>query len=147
MHRISERVSVSFLFFFFLVETIDYLLITADSERFQLWVQRKTSLYDRNLSLTSFFDEVMNEWHSYSNDNNSALWLSKKTIKVKFGLIKTLRIFTKSSKKIFFGPPTLREKCMYSELFWSAFSRIRTEYGEMRSILVFSPNGGKCRPE
>ena len=28
---------------------------------------------------------------------------------------------------------SLREKCPYTELFWSAFSRIRTEYGvEMR---------------
>ena len=25
-----------------------------------------------------------------------------------------------------------REKCLYSELFWSVFSRIRTEYGEVR---------------
>ena len=29
----------------------------------------------------------------------------------------------------------LRETCLYSELFWSAFSRIRTEYGEMRISL------------
>ena len=27
---------------------------------------------------------------------------------------------------------SLCEKCPYSELFWSAFSRIRTEYGEIR---------------
>ena len=26
------------------------------------------------------------------------------------------------------GTLTLREKCPYSELFWSAFSRIRTRY-------------------
>ena len=26
----------------------------------------------------------------------------------------------------------MRKKCPYSELFWSVFSRIRTEYGEMR---------------
>ena len=26
---------------------------------------------------------------------------------------------------------TLREKCQYSELFWSVNSRIRTEYGEI----------------
>ena len=26
---------------------------------------------------------------------------------------------------------TLREKCSYTELFWSVFSRIRTEYGEI----------------
>ena len=28
----------------------------------------------------------------------------------------------------------LREKCPYSELFWSVFSRILTEYGEIQSI-------------
>ena len=32
----------------------------------------------------------------------------------------------------------LREKCLYSELFWSVFSRIRTEYGEIRSISPYS---------
>ena len=32
----------------------------------------------------------------------------------------------------------LREKCLYSELFWSVFSRIRTEYGEIRSIKFIS---------
>ena len=30
---------------------------------------------------------------------------------------------------------TLRENCPYLELFWSAFSHIRTEYGEIRSII------------
>ena len=29
---------------------------------------------------------------------------------------------------------SLREKCPYSELFWSVFLRIRTEYGETQSI-------------
>ena len=33
---------------------------------------------------------------------------------------------------------SLREKCPYSELFWSAFSRIRIEYMEMRSISTYS---------
>ena len=33
---------------------------------------------------------------------------------------------------------TLREKCQYSELFWSAFSRIRIEYGEIRGISPYS---------
>ena len=28
----------------------------------------------------------------------------------------------------------LREKCPYSEFFWSVFSRIRTEHREIRSI-------------
>ena len=32
----------------------------------------------------------------------------------------------------------LREKCLYSELFWSVFSSIWTEYGEIRSISPYS---------
>ena len=32
----------------------------------------------------------------------------------------------------------LRKKCLYSELFWSVFSRIQTEYGEIRSISPYS---------
>ena len=35
-----------------------------------------------------------------------------------------------------------REKCPYSGLFWSVFSRIRTEYGE-----IPSPNTGKYGAE
>ena len=39
---------------------------------------------------------------------------------------------------------TLREKCPYSELFWSAFSRIRTrilsECGKMRTIITLNTN-------
>ena len=33
---------------------------------------------------------------------------------------------------------TLRKKCPYWELFWSAFSRIRTKYGEIQSISTYS---------
>ena len=33
---------------------------------------------------------------------------------------------------------SLRKKCTYSELFWSVFSCIRTEYGEIRSIFLYS---------
>ena len=32
----------------------------------------------------------------------------------------------------------LRKKCPYSKLFWSAFSRIQTEYGEIRSVSPYS---------
>ena len=34
----------------------------------------------------------------------------------------------------------MRRKCPYSELFWSAFSHIRTEYGEIRSSYNLSYN-------
>ena len=33
---------------------------------------------------------------------------------------------------------SLREKCLYLELFWSLFSRIWTEYAEIRSISPYS---------
>ena len=35
---------------------------------------------------------------------------------------------------ILFKCMSLCEKCPYSEFFWSVFSRIRTEYGEIRSM-------------
>ena len=34
--------------------------------------------------------------------------------------------------------PSLRKKCQYLELFWSTFSRIWTEYGEIRTISPYS---------
>ena len=33
---------------------------------------------------------------------------------------------------------TLREKCPYSEFFWSVFSHTRTEYGEILSMSLYS---------
>ena len=33
---------------------------------------------------------------------------------------------------------TLRKKCLYLELYWSVFSHIGTEYGEVRSISLYS---------
>ena len=32
----------------------------------------------------------------------------------------------------------LREKCPYSELFWSTFSSIRTEYGEILAAVTWT---------
>ena len=40
---------------------------------------------------------------------------------------------------------SLRERCPYSELFWFAFFRIRTEYGEIRSIQSISPYSVQIR--
>ena len=37
---------------------------------------------------------------------------------------------------------TLREKCLYSEIFWSVFSRIWSEY---REILRISPSSVRMR--
>ena len=39
----------------------------------------------------------------------------------------------------------LREKCPYSELFWRAFSRIRTEYGQILRISHIQSECGKLR--
>ena len=43
-------------------------------------------------------------------------------------------------KRNFFLRLAQRENCPYSELFWSAFSRIRT-------VSIFSPIAGKYGPE
>ena len=50
---------------------------------------------------------------------------------------KALLYFFAGSQKIL-PRPSLREKCPDSELFWSAFSRIWTEYGEIRSVSPYS---------
>ena len=56
------------------------------------------------------------------------------------------RIFIKLRTIVFQVQPwkcwqdALREMCPYSELFWSAFSRIRTEYGEIICLSVFCLN-------
>ena len=31
---------------------------------------------------------------------------------------------------------TLREKCLYTELFWPVFSHIRTEYGKIQTRIT-----------
>ena len=42
----------------------------------------------------------------------------------------------------------MRKKCPYSELFWSVFSRIWTEYGrDTPYLFVYSLNAGKYGPE
>ena len=48
-------------------------------------------------------------------------------------------IIVTTTKKIeLIESATLREKCQYSELFWSVFFRTRTEYGEIWSISPYS---------
>ena len=40
-----------------------------------------------------------------------------------------------------FVTSAVREKCPYSELFWSAFSRVQTKYGEILKIRTrITPN-------
>ena len=41
--------------------------------------------------------------------------------------------------------PPLHKKCPYLDLFWSAFSRIQTEYGEIQSISPYSVQMWKMR--
>ena len=40
--------------------------------------------------------------------------------------------------RVLFSCESLRKKCLYSELFWFVFSRIRTENGEIRCISLYS---------
>ena len=48
------------------------------------------------------------------------------------------RNFKTQPKVSLFTNVTLRNKCPYSEFFWSVFSCIRTEYREIRSIRTLS---------
>ena len=43
----------------------------------------------------------------------------------------------KTQPRLQFRKYTLRERGLYLDFFWSVFSRIRTEYGEIRSICLY----------
>ena len=60
-------------------------------------------------------------------------------------IISFITVYEKKQNYIYFQPIfsfhtcwTERKKCLYSELFWSLFSRIRTEYGKVQSISQYS---------
>ena len=53
-----------------------------------------------------------------------------------FFLTSTFKVFPSSDYAEAYS--TLHEKCSYSEFFWSAFSRIVTEYGEILRISLYS---------
>ena len=56
--------------------------------------------------------------------------------------MKHVRVLTKERKNI-----TRREKCPYSEFFWSVFSRIRIEYGEIQNSIRMRKNTDRKNSE
>ena len=58
-------------------------------------------------------------------------WTKETWLKVQYFSHEQSKVFRLHEISIF-------EKCPYSKLFWSAFSRIWTEYGEIRSISPYS---------
>ena len=58
----------------------------------------------------------------------------KKTFELRKISVFTINLNKISKKYVAILRKALREKYPYSKLFWSAFSRIRTEYREIRSI-------------
>ena len=54
-------------------------------------------------------------------------------------LIATITIIANNIASSFYRKKnSLREKCLYSEVFWPVFSRIQTEYGETLHISPYS---------
>ena len=50
---------------------------------------------------------------------------------VRYSELSSLSRYHGATELNFIATISLREKCPYSEFFWSVFSRIRTESGEM----------------
>ena len=83
-----------------------------------------------------FFASIPIFWSQKPPEN---VWFSDDSRGDEMETLKRIRLnfptsFSKSKKpkQRLFVWVSLREKCPYSELFWSVFSRIWTEYGEMR---------------
>ena len=65
------------------------------------------------------------------------------TLKVEGGQSQTWKKLSRNMKGIMllseaYSDHSLRKKCPYSELLWSVFSRIWTEYGQIRRISPYS---------
>ena len=69
-------------------------------------------------------------WLNFSDRDNHVqrIPVAVKNIDLLFKSLESdkLRLFL-----LLYVVPSRRKKCLYSELFWSAFSRVRTEYGEI----------------
>ena len=66
------------------------------------------------------------------------MWIKRNDLPIgQHSLSKYIR-FKTSTLRLDFYNYTLCKKCPYSELFLSLFFRIRTEYGEIRSIYPYS---------
>ena len=68
------------------------------------------------------------------------LLVSEKLLTIVLSLIIVIFsiILNLTSTHKYFLCNSLRQKCSYSEFFWSVFCRIQTEYGEMRNIAFYS---------
>ena len=107
-----------------------------------------------SISCFSFFWAIVkvfwkdNKWGGYPHNNsqgnnassdcfNETASLFSKTILLLFFTYQHFKYKCKSRHKFTTSSlcvKRLNKKCPYSEFFWSIFSRIRTEYGEIRSI-------------
>ena len=59
--------------------------------------------------------------------------------------LEILFLLLKTNSNINAPKISLRKKCPYSEFFWSVFSRIWTEYGEIRSAEKYEPEKLRIR--
>ena len=87
-------------------------------------------ILDKNLWSISFLHEflflvpiIRRNFLPYMLNQRFFLCIKESLLRVAFQILKKI---------------TLRKKCPYSKLLWSVFSRIRTEYGEIRNITPYS---------
>ena len=70
--------------------------------------------------------------------SKNLLWGFEESLISSCGFIGIYDYYNKSLFISFWKNVRLQEKCLYSELFWSVFSRIRSEYGEILGISPYS---------
>ena len=91
-------------------------------------------------------DSFRTRWNNYKTDGSKAGKGNIGSFKQQFlqshfledyrhGFLKDAEVILTVNKKL---SQALREKCLCSELFWSAFSRIWTEYGKILCVCRYS---------
>ena len=83
---------------------------------------------------------VVPTFHSRQELNSVQQWGSCTVVNKFLNKVRNNRLLIIDQHQCFHVSPSysLRKKCSYSELFWSAFPRIRIEHGEIQSISPYS---------
>ena len=103
--------------------------------------------------LTTGFGHASGDYFSFVSPPKMVEWKRKLEILSWSSVVQTLEIFALNSHDNHDPHSDISElnHCVKSgqirSFFWSVFSRIRTEYGEILYLSVFIPNAGKHGPE
>ena len=119
------------------VLTMTVCIDTSSVESFHVGSYEQAATFDMQVDITSQRRIKTIIWKlmdfTFNPESLFYVWVIAKLISKVCVILLTFSNYEPSTKSL-----PLSKKCTHSELFWSIFSPIRTEYGEIRSISLYS---------